>query len=119
VPIGYMMEQGDRMIYKNMHGYSLAYSSAHWIFWDFLPGRPLDTVLKHTIESRFPMIGEWMGEPQGETYSLMIIIHLGYHQKRSRDQDTHRFSSRIHYDFLVMPSSLTNALVISQSCRQW
>jgi hypothetical protein len=85
----------------------------------FPPGRPPDRVLEHTIELRLPRIGEWMGEPQGETYPLMIDLHLGYHQMRAREQDTHRSASRLHYDFLVMPLGLTNALVTFQSCRQW
>jgi hypothetical protein len=83
-------------------------------FWgSFFQGDDLNRVLKHTIELRLPRIDEWMGEPQGETYPSMIDLHLGYHQMRPGRQDTHRSASRLHYDFLVMPSGLTNALVIS------
>jgi hypothetical protein len=38
---------------------------------------------------------------------------------RVREQDSRRSASRFHYDFLVMPLGLTNALVTLQSCRQW
>jgi hypothetical protein len=102
-----------------MQGYSLALGSVQWSCGVFPPGRPPDRVLEHTIELRLPRIGEWMGEPQGATYPLMIDLHLGYHQMRVREQDSHRSASRLHYDLLVIPLGLTNALVTFQSCRQW
>jgi hypothetical protein len=64
-------------------------------------------------------IGEWMGEHQGEAYPLMIDLQVGYHQTRVKEQDRHRYASKLHYDLLVMPLQLTNTLVIFQSCRQW
>jgi hypothetical protein len=85
----------------------------------FPPGRPPDRVLRHTIELWLPRISEWMGEPQGEAYPSMIDLHLGCQQMRAREQDSHRFASRLHYDLLVIPLGLTNALVTVQSCRQW
>jgi len=85
----------------------------------FLSGRPHDRVLKHNTELRLPGIDEWMGEPQGEAYPSMIDLYLGYRQMRDIEQDTHKFSFRLHYDFLFMPLGLTNALVTFQSCRQW
>jgi hypothetical protein len=102
-----------------MQGYSLAHGSAQWISRVFPLGRPPHRVLDHTIELRLPKIGEWMGEPQGETYPSMIDLHIGYHKMRARDRDIHRSSSQLHYVFLVIHLGLTNALVIFQYCKQW
>jgi len=102
-----------------MQGYSLAHNSVQWICGVFLLGRPPDRVLKHTIELRVPNIGDWMVEPRGETYPSMIDLYLGYHQMRTRVHDSHRSTSRIHYNLLVIPLGLTNALVIFHSCRKW
>jgi hypothetical protein len=49
-------------------GVFIGTDSVQWSCGVFLPGRPPDGVFEHTIELRFPRIGEWMGEPQGETY---------------------------------------------------
>jgi hypothetical protein len=113
------MVQDDSVIANSMQGYSLAHGSVQWSCGVFPPGRPPDRVLEHTIELRLPRINEWMGEPQGAAYPSMIDLHLGYHQMRAREQDSHRSASRLHYDFLVMPLGLTNTLVTFQSCRQW
>jgi hypothetical protein len=102
-----------------VQGYSLACESAQWCCGVFPPGRPPDRVFEHTIELRFPRIDEWMGEPRGEAYPLMIDLHMGYHQMRVREKDRHKSASKLHYDLLVMPLELTNTLVILQSCRQW
>jgi hypothetical protein len=77
----------------------------------FPPGRPPDKFHENTIELRLLNIGEWEGGPQGEAYPLMINLHLGYHQMRVKVQDSHMCSSIFHYDFMVMPVGLTNALV--------
>jgi hypothetical protein len=97
----------------------LAHGSVQWSFGAFPPGRPPDRVLKHTIELRLPRISEWMGEPRGVSYPSMIDLHLGYHQMRAMEKDTHRSTSILHYDFLVMPLGLTNTLVTFQYCRKW
>jgi hypothetical protein len=118
-PKGYRMVHDDSVIGSSMQEYSLAHGSVQWIFWLFLPGRPPDKVIKNTIELRLPKIGEWMGEPQEEGYLSMINLHLGYHHMRAKEKDTHRYASRLHYEFMVMPLGLTNALVTFQSCRKW
>jgi hypothetical protein len=38
---------------------------------------------------------------------------------RAREQDSHMYASKLHYDLLVIPLGLTNALVTVQYCRQW
>jgi hypothetical protein len=68
------------MIGNNMQGYSLARGSVKWSCVVFPPRRPPYRVLRNTIELRLPRIGEWMVEPQGETYPSMINFHLGYHR---------------------------------------
>jgi hypothetical protein len=52
------------------------------------------------------------------TCPSMIDLHLGYHEMRAKEKDTHSSASILHYDFLVMPLGLTNALVTFQSGRQ-
>jgi hypothetical protein len=99
------------MIRNSMNGYSLIHDSVQWSFRSFSLGRPPNRVLEHTINLRLPRIDEWMGEPQGTTYPSMIDFHLGYHQMRARTKDSHRSSSRPHYDLLIIPLGLTNALV--------
>jgi hypothetical protein len=53
------------------------------------------------------------------TCPSMIDLHLGYHEMRAKEKDTHSSASILHYDFLVMPLGLTNALVTFQSGWQW
>jgi hypothetical protein len=59
------------------------------VLWGVSSRETSDRVFEHTIELRFPRIGEWMGEPQVAAYPSMIEIHLGYHQMRVREQDRH------------------------------
>jgi hypothetical protein len=112
VPPRYRMVHDNSVIDSSVQGYSLACGSVQWSCGVFLPWRPPDGVLEHTTELRLPRIDEWMGEPQGATYSLMVNLHLGYHQMRVRESDRHKSASRLHYDLLVMPLGLTNTLVI-------
>jgi hypothetical protein len=86
-----------------MQGYSLAHDSAQWSFGEFPLGRPLDRVLEHTIQLRLPKINEWMGEPQGATYPLMVDFHLGYHQMRGREHDSRRSTYIFHYISWLCP----------------
>jgi hypothetical protein len=83
------MVQDDSKIDSSMQGYSLACDSVQWSCGVCSPRRFPDRVLKHTIELRLPRIGEWMGEPQGAAYPLMIDLHQGYHQMRARDERSH------------------------------
>jgi hypothetical protein len=84
-PIGYKMIQDASVIGSSRSRYSLALGSVQWSCGVFPLGRPLNKVLEHNIEMRLPRIGEWMGEPQGATYPLIISLHLGYHQMRVRE----------------------------------
>jgi hypothetical protein len=101
--------------------YAVVYMGIHWhmvvyngVLEHFLQGRHPDRELEHTIEFGLPRIGEGMGELHRVVYPSMIDLHLGYHQMRDREKDTHRSSSLLHYEFLVMPLGLTNALVTFQ-----
>jgi hypothetical protein len=105
------MVQDDLGIDNNVQGYSLALGSVQCICGVSSSGRPPDRVHEHTIELRLPVIGEWVGEPQGVAYPFMISLHLGYHHMRAREKNTHRSTSTLHYDFLVMTLGLTNVLV--------
>jgi hypothetical protein len=84
----------------------------------FLPGRPPDRDLEHTLDLRLPKTDEWMGEPRGASYTLMVDLHPGYQQMRAREPDSHRSVPEYHQGFLVMPLGLTNASITLQSCRQ-
>jgi hypothetical protein len=117
--IGYRMVHDDTMVCNNIQGYTLAHGGVQWSFEAFPPWRPPDRDLEHTIEFGLPRINEGMGELQRVVYPSMIDLHLEYHQMRNKEQDSHKSASRLHYDFLVMPLGLTNALVTFQSCRQW
>jgi hypothetical protein len=78
------------MVCNNIHGYTLAHNGVQCSFRAFPPGGPRDRDLEHTIEFGLPEISEEMGEIHRVVYPLMIDLHLGYHQMRDREQDTHR-----------------------------
>ena len=78
----------------------------------FSPGKPPDRVIEHTIDLRLPRIDEWMGEPQGVAYLLMINFQWGYHHTRVRKSNTHSVAFGCHYEFWVTPLGLTDTLDI-------
>lgn len=69
---------------------------------------------KKTMNNRYPIscIYELMGELRGAKFFTKIDLRSGYHQIRMRDQDVPKTAFRCHYghfEFLVIPSGLTNA----------
>jgi hypothetical protein len=114
---GYQVVPEDTVVCSNIQGYTLAHGGLQCSFRAFPPRGPHDRDLEHTIKFGLPRIGE-MGELQRVVSPSLIDLHLGYRQMRDRKQDTHMSTSRLHYEFLVMPLGLTNARVTFQSYRQ-
>jgi hypothetical protein len=106
------------VVYDSMQGSSLAHGSGQWSFGAFPLGRPPDRGLEHTLDLRLPRIGEWMGEPRGATYTLIVKLRRRCQQMRIREPNTCKSIPRYHQGILVMPLGLTNTLVTLQSCRQ-
>jgi len=79
---------------------------------------PPDGGLENAINLRLPKIEEWMGEPRGAAYTLVIEHHQERQQMRIRESDTHRYVPKYHQTTLVMPWGLTNTLVTLQYGRQ-
>ena len=69
-----------------------------------------------TIRNQYPLprIDELFDQLQGSQVYSKIDLKSGYHQLKVRENDVSKTAFRMrygHYEFLVMPSGLTNALV--------
>ncbi|GJS09519.1 putative reverse transcriptase domain-containing protein [Tanacetum coccineum] len=79
---------------------------------------------KLTIKNRypFPRIDDLFGQLQGSQYFLKIDLHSGYHQLRVREEDISKTAFRTryeHFEFMVMPFSLTNAHAVFVTPPNW
>ena len=80
-----------------------------------------------TVKNHYPLprIDDLFDQLQGASWFSKIDFRSGYHQMRIRDEDisTTTFKTRYgHYEFVVMPSGLTNALttfmdLMNRVCR--
>nr|GEU70203.1 reverse transcriptase domain-containing protein [Tanacetum cinerariifolium] len=73
---------------------------------------------KLTVKNHYPLprIGDLFDQLQGSSVYSKINLRLGYHQPRVREEDipVTAFRTRYdHYEFQVMPFSLTNAPAVS------
>jgi hypothetical protein len=69
---------------------------------------------KQTVKDKFPIsvVDEFLDELRGVRFFTKLDIHSGYHQVCMHPDDINKMTfrtHRIHFEFLVMPFSLTNA----------
>ena len=70
---------------------------------------------KVTVKNKYPLplIDDIFHQMRGAKVFSKIQLRSGYHQVRIKDEDIHKTSFRTmygHYEFVVVPFSLTNAL---------
>jgi hypothetical protein len=69
---------------------------------------------KVTVKNRYPLprIDDLFDQLQGSSYFSKIDLRSGYHQLKVKEEDVPKTAFRTrygHYEFLLMPFSLTNA----------